>query len=71
MQDDTFLAFLEGHRARIERLQALIVADARTRAQIERSRLAIAYSRMLLSLPVVTARDTQRKPHQRRALQSP
>jgi hypothetical protein len=62
MQDDTFLAFLDGHRERIERMRKIEAALACTDGQIERSRVAIAYSRMLLSLQVVTLGDIEGRP---------
>ena len=62
MQGDTYLAFLDEDRKRLLRLQRLRANIARARDQIERSRLAIAYSRLLLTMPIVKLRDNERPP---------
>jgi hypothetical protein len=62
MQDDIFLAFLDRDRERLLRLRRLKGRIARTRDQIERSRIAIAYSRLLLTMRVVKLFDNERPP---------
>ena len=62
MQDDIFLAFLDGHRERLLRLRRLRASITRTRNQIEKSRLAVAYSRLLLTLPVAKLHDNEHPP---------
>jgi hypothetical protein len=61
MREDVFLAFLDSHRQRLERLARVTESLDCARKQIEWSRVAIATSRALLARPVITLGDLERR----------